>query len=328
MRTSVVLSLVLAALASACGKAPTSPADDVGGEDTPSELRDTPPSAARTVAQPTLTVRVLKVADATGGGGDAIIVADSGGARPWHALIDAGGDHVAADYLKAAGVDTLDLMVLTHAHADHFGGMGRVFDAEHVRTFVYNGQVRTLASYQTVVDRARAEADSVAAPTAVWTMTLPGGGSVKVLPPMSNWIGTDTDDGSQINLSSIAVRVEQGSFSFLSAGDAELEADRTFAATYPALVRVTALKVGHHGSTDATDSAWLSATSPTVLIVSANGVTHPHGATLTLLDGWTRDLFCTPQHGIVTLLVDASGAYATRTADDARRRCAVGSDAY
>lgn len=257
-----------------------------------------------------------------------MVVADSGGARPWHALIDAGGDGTAAAYLKAAGIDTLDLVVLTHAHQDHYGGMDAVFAGEHVRSFVYNGQVRTLASYEEVISRAGAEADSVVVPTTLWTMPLPGGGKATVLPPLATWTGTDTDDGSHLNEGSLGVRVERGTFSFLSTGDAELPADRRFESTYPSLIRADVLKVGHHGSSDATDQAWLTAVGPSVVIVSANGVTHPHGAVLDLLQSWTADLFCTPQHGVVTLLVDASGSFATRTAADPRLRCEVGSEAY
>ena len=91
---------------------------------------------------------------------------------------------------------------------------------------------------------------------------------------------------------------------------------------------MSVLKVGHHGSTDATDAEWLSAVAPSEAIISANGTTHPHGGTITLLEGWTEDLFCTPDHGIVTLLVDAQGSFATRTVGDPRRRCSVGSEAH
>jgi len=312
---------VAALLVAACGGSPTTPPAGSDG------LRDAPPSTLRTVADPVLTVRVLRVLAPTGGGGDALLVADSAGARPWYALIDA-GDGSAAAYLAQAGIDTVDVMVLTHAHEDHYGGMDAVFAAAHVRRFITNGQVRSLASYEEVMARARAEADTVVVSATPWIGSMPGGGRVIVMPPLDTWIHQDTDDGSELNNGSLAVRFEEGGFSLLDTGDAELQANQRFAATYPTWVKAVALKVGHHGSTDATQAAWLAAVTPQLEIVSANGTTHPHGAALALLEAQTPDLFCTPDHGIVSVFVNGTGSWAVHTAKDPRQPCSVGSDAY
>src|SRR5437870_13803828 len=84
--------------------------------------------ALRTVAQDsaTLLVRVLDVSDARVGG-DAILVTDSVAGRARHVLIDAsdhGGTVVAR--LAAFRVDTLAAVILSHPHADHYGGLPTV----------------------------------------------------------------------------------------------------------------------------------------------------------------------------------------------------------
>lgn len=315
-RATLLLATALGLSACGTGPVPTGPDDD--------GLRDPPPATLRTVESPTLTVRVLQVKAATGGGGDAILVADSGGARPWHGLVDA-GDGSAAAYLAGAGIDTLDLMVLTHAHHDHYGGMTAVFDGVHVRRFVYNGQIRTASTYEAVLATAGARADTVAVPDEPWIISLPGGGQAILLPPLATWLAVDTDDGEELNEGSLAVRFELGGFSLLTTGDGEALSNQHYRTEYPAWVDTDAFKVGHHGSTDATTTGWLDAVTPEVAIVSANGTTHPHGPTLSLLRARTEDLYCTPQHGVVSLLVDAVGNYAVRTAADARLRCEAGS---
>lgn len=97
-----------------------------------------------------LILRMLDLGpEGLGGGGDAILLSDSSSLGLRHGMIDAGprGDpgpiidegHVARE-LQALGVDTLEFLQLTHAHADHFGGMVPILDQIHVRRFVYNGQ--------------------------------------------------------------------------------------------------------------------------------------------------------------------------------------------
>ena len=92
-----------------------------------------------TIAAPpggTLIVRLFDLgAQASGGGGDAILVTDSSAGGMVHALIDAGpasgstNDTTVSRRLDALNVDTLAFMLLTHAHADHYSGMSNVLAA-------------------------------------------------------------------------------------------------------------------------------------------------------------------------------------------------------
>jgi len=85
------------------------------------------------------------------GNGDSILVREMDGGRQRYALlVDCGhvnllrDDHpdeldprsrriYAGDFLRKAGVETLDLLLLTHFHRDHAGGLGRVLEAVHVK---------------------------------------------------------------------------------------------------------------------------------------------------------------------------------------------------
>src|SRR5206468_1306159 len=98
-----------------------------------------------------LLVRVLDVSDARMGG-DAILVTDSAAGRARHVLIDASdrGRTVVAR-LAAFRVDTLALVILSHPHADHYGGLSAVLRRFPVRRFVYGGTPRTAVSYRALL---------------------------------------------------------------------------------------------------------------------------------------------------------------------------------
>ena len=306
--------------------------DSASNPDPDDGLRPAPASTTRTVADAALTLTLLDLgSDAEGGGGDALLVADSSGARAWHALIDAGDGPRALQALQAAGVDTLDLLVVTHAHFDHYGGAEAILDALAVRRVVHNGQVRSNLTWTSFLQAVAAEPGAeVQVPMSALLVGPPGSSlEVRILPPLRSWLDVDTDDGQELNDGSLAVRVTLGSFSLLSTGDAEAGANQHFRSLFPSWVDVEVLKVGHHGSADATQTVWLSAVSPRVALVSANGTTHPHGAPLGLLESVVgAELFCTPEHGDIVLRVAADGSYAVRAAADPRRRCRVGRLAY
>src|SRR3989442_7600345 len=86
-----------------------------------------------------LLVRVLDVSGARIGG-DAILVTDSGPDRARHVLIDASdrGDAVVT-LLRRFRVDTLAAVILSHPHADHYGGVPDVPRRFPVPAFAYRG---------------------------------------------------------------------------------------------------------------------------------------------------------------------------------------------
>ena len=66
--------------------------------------------------------------------------------------------------LAALGVDTLEALLLTHAHTDHFDGMPDILRGVHVRTFYNNGQVRSFSRYNELLSLAASRAGQVTPP--------------------------------------------------------------------------------------------------------------------------------------------------------------------
>lgn len=302
---------------------PSNPASPATGG-IPSESG--PSTGDGTFTPPALTLRVLRVTSRAGGG-DAILVADSAADPPRHVLIDAGDDGAAARALRALGVRSLDLLVLTHAHHDHYGGMDEVLDAVPVRAFAFGGQVRTAATYARLLDRIEREVPTVLVVDSIRRIRLGPGDdatTLTLLPPLPDHLAEDTDNGERLNDGSLAVRIERAGFSFLTTGDAERAANARFASAFAPFVDVDVFKVGHHGSTDATQPEWLDAVTPEVAIVSANGTTHPHARVLQLLEARGIPTYCTPQHGTVTIRVARDGRYTVHPEEGQGTRCRPG----
>jgi competence protein ComEC len=294
-----------------------------------------------------LIVRVFDLGpNEAGGGGDALLLTDSSGAGLRHALIDAGPagvDGVDAGFvgrrLAALGVDTLEALVLTHAHSDHFGGMGNILQDVVVRRFFYNAQVRDFAAYNQIIALANQLADTVIVPDAVVEVVLgfgPGATQLRVLTPHPTFLGNASASSSQINDGSLGTEVAKGTFRLFLAGDGEVAANQRWRTAFgSATADLTALKVGHHGANDAVfddgfsgPSAWLAHTAPEVALLSANGTTHPRqNAIAALLAVPGLETWCTSTHGNIEVRVGAAGQYVTTVEQNAAELCAPGTEA-
>jgi len=286
-----------------------------------------------------------------GGGGDALLLTDSSSAGMVHGMVDAGPggfqanvidyDHV-ANRLAALGVDTLQFLQLTHAHADHYAGMQTVLDRVHVRRFLYNGQVRSQAGYTNALARASARADSVFVVMSEWEYLLGAGeGAARTvhIPGLPDYLGTDTDDGRMLNEGSLGTYVEMGGARLFLTGDGENRANdrwRTQFADYTAGLDI--LKVGHHGANNAIfddrvgtsqASSWLEHTRPRFNLITANGVSHPRQRALSRLLGLSNtDTYCTNVHGTVEVRITDDGRVHITPERNADQDCRAGSDAH
>lgn len=294
-----------------------------------------------------LIVRMLDLGDnAAGGGGDAILLSDSSAAGLEHVLVDAGPAGTGASdpgfvqrRISDLGVDTLEVMILTHAHSDHYQGMSPVLNGTAVDTFVYNGQVRNLSGYQSVLSSANSRAGAVLIPSSVAAWTIGHGPEptrLQVVPGLPDHLSTDTNDGSDLNEGSLGTSVIKGGFRMFMTGDGETDANRRWRTSFASLTQdLTALKVGHHGANDAvfdsgfsgSGTTWLSHTDPEVQLISANGNTHPRSAALSALLGQTSRTYCTNVHGEITVRVNPEGEYHVTVEKNAGSDCVPGSSA-
>ena len=243
----------------------------------------------------------LRVAYIDVGQGDSIWLHASDGTD---ILIDGGpvaaGPTVVA-YLEQGGIDDIEVMVLSHAHADHVGGLIDVLQSTiPVNSVIINDQPYASSVYQTFIAELQARGitptPAIAGQEYVW-----GPLSVGVLNPQSTPTGDQNDD-------SVVLLVVYSQNRFLFTGDISSSVEQTILDS-GADVAAEILKVAHHGSRYSSGIAFLDATEAEVAIISVgadNPYGHPATETLTRLRAAGARVFRTDLDGTVVVASDGA----------------------
>jgi competence protein ComEC len=211
---------------------------------------------------------------------------------------DDAGRRVVVPFLAKHGVRELAMLVLSHAHADHLGGVLSVMDRYPVAVVLEPGARVADPLYYSFLDE-------VAANVIPWH---PGrrdevveldGVRLTILHPDPSWSGW----GQDVNEDSLVLLVEYGAFQALFAGDAGFPAESEMRGRASA---VDVLKVGHHGSRGSTGDEWLDSLRPRVAVISVgrNNYGHPSAQTLFRLLRHRVEVWRTDRDGRVTVSTD------------------------
>jgi competence protein ComEC len=203
------------------------------------------------------------------GQGDALVLA----AGPHAAVeVDAGPDPVAVDRcLRGLGVSDVALLVFSHYHLDHVGGVAGVFHDRRVER-VLTGPLAEPASGVALVGSALSAHHLAISTPAVGAVLDVGSVHLEVLAPPAAFTATRSDP----NNSSLVLRATIGDVRILLPGDVELEAQQAMLADRID-ISADVLKVPHHGSAYS-DPAFLAAVHARVAVISVgahNDYGHP-----------------------------------------------------
>ncbi len=263
-------------------------------------------AAARRAGAPqgVLRITVLDV-----GQGDSLLVDLPDGKLM---LIDAGGNitggpdpgvRVVVPVLRARRRDRIDIVVLTHPHPDHYGGLLGLLPAVDVGEFWEStsqpgpgpvAEVRQLL--------ARRNIKRVTLPELCGIPRHHGGARIDVL-----WPCPQLEPGTSANDSSLVLRIAHGARVAILPGDAEAPSEATLLQRYGDQLGADFLKLGHHGSRTSSTEAWLRAVHPATAVMSVglrNRFGHPHPNTLTRLSSLGIPSYRTDQTGSVVWETD------------------------
>jgi len=204
------------------------------------------------------------------------------------------GEDVVSPYLWSRGLRRLDVLVVTHAHADHAGGIAALLSNFRPSEVWFGSNPP-----EALVKQARGlgiRTEFLRTPDAREI----SGARIEVLSPPVGFAAAMPG-----NNDSLAFRVSYGERSFLLTGDMERPMERRLA--NDPRVRADVLKVGHHGSRTSTTEEFLDAVSPKVAVISAgfqNSFGHPHRDVLGRLGEHRVTILRTDDDGLVTVRTD------------------------
>lgn len=231
------------------------------------------------------------------GQGDAALILSGGEAM----LIDTGiyeGAQELIDYIHAQGVQKLTYAVATHPHSDHIGAMDEVITKFPIESFLKTEAVNDNKPYRYMMEELADKKTNVINPQPGDSYQL-GQAQFTVLAPLS------MDYGSNLNNSSIVIRLDYGDTSFLFTGDAEIEEELDLVEN--GIAPADVLKVGHHGSETSSSNTFLDAVRPACAVISCgkdNRYGHPDAEVLKRLEERNVEILRTDEKGSIVFHSD------------------------
>ncbi|MDI6821473.1 MAG: DNA internalization-related competence protein ComEC/Rec2 [Actinomycetota bacterium] len=215
--------------------------------------------------------------------------------------------------LAARGIRKIDLLVLSHPHADHLGGLTEVIEGFEVGMVLDGGQPHTSHLYKEFLTTINQR--GIRYRLARMGQEFEIGSKerklkILILHPRPQFV---TGTNSDLNNNSVVLKLIYGDFSLLFPGDIEREGQSLLldcGDTSPSgkrALRCTILKVPHHGSANGGDFKFLKEVSPQVAVISVgegNPFGHPARSTLAKLKSLGAKIYRTDRDGDVTISTD------------------------
>ena len=224
-----------------------------------------------------------------------------------HILVDTGpskGRPHLVRYLRALGVEHIDLLVNSHGHADHIAGFPKVVQHFDVKMVLDPGLPHATPTYKQMVEAVEKRKIPFKVARRGRRIQVGAELGVEILAPEDPLLsGTRSD----LNANSVVMRLTFGQVRFLLMGDAEDETEGRLLRGDPEQLVTTVLKVAHHGSRFATHAAFLRAASPRLAVIScgrSNRYGHPDPLTLRRLRSAGVATFVTAELGDIVITTD------------------------
>ena len=193
-------------------------------------------------------------------------------------LIDAGNNNDGkniVNFIKDLNIKDIDILVGTHPHEDHIGGLDDIINNFEIKKIYMPDATTNIKTFETVLD---------AIENKNYLITIPEINENFKLGDMNfNVLYTGTDE-SDLNNTSIVLRMTYGKRNFLFTGDATEVTEKKLLNKD---IKSDVIKIGHHGSNYSTTDEFLNKVNPTYAIISVgynNKYNHPGDKTIKKLN--------------------------------------------
>lgn len=236
------------------------------------------------------------------GQGDAVLVEEPEGG----AVLYDGGPYRdrALEHLEALGVEEVDLVIASHPHLDHIGGLPAVLGAYEPKFVLDNDLTHTTRPYERYLEAVRDSGAELLGPEER-TITL-GSAELHVLPPPGR-------DAWGLNDNSVGLVVDYGEFRATLLGDAEAAQwgwwlEENHVPEGPVKIH----KASHHGSRNGDTREGIERLRPETVVIgvgAGNQYGHPHEEALALYEAVGAEVYATDRHGTVTVSAFGDGSF-------------------
>lgn len=249
----------------------------------------------------------LQVVFCSVGQGDSILITTP---QRKHIMIDGGPDKKVLDCLSRHmpfWERTIDVLLLTHPHADHLVGMHYVVDRYTVRHFLSEKLDNKTVGFHSLLQKIVQQNISQANMYAGNSFKTADGVQVAILGPSRAYLA-ETSPGGQIGekaeFASVISKVTYGTFRILFTGDSQAEGLKRALQGQTQLISV--LQSPHHGSKTGLSQEVLSLIKPQLVVISVgkNSYGHPSPQTLSLFAQLHIPYLRTDTHGDVVITSD------------------------
>lgn len=220
-------------------------------------------------------------------------------------LVDAGDidtSNKVLEYLKKRDVKKLDLVVVSHPHKDHIGGMRDIINEIQIERFmmpeVPDDIIPTGKTYESMLLALDKNNIKVDKPICGDSFKI-GDMELNILSPSKKY--------DKLNNNSIVIKLRYGNKSFLLTGDAEKEAENDIIRSGYDL-KSDVLKVGHHGSKTSSTQNFLNAVSPQYAAISVgeNNKNLPRYSVVSRIEQSNIKIFRTDINGDIVFVTDGN----------------------
>ncbi|WP_303863998.1 ComEC/Rec2 family competence protein, partial [Alkalibaculum bacchi] len=203
-------------------------------------------------------------------------------------------------YIRNLGIDHIDVLIGTHPHEDHIGGLDDVIENFDIGKIYMPKVNHSSKTYEDVLMAIKNKGYKITPPQAGSTFDL-GNAEYTILSPISKTY-------SDTNNYSITVKLDYGENSFLFMGDAEKMVENEIIKMGYS-IQADLIKLGHHGSMYSSSDDFLDKVNPTYAIISVgegNSYGHPDPEVMTKLEERGIKSYRTDEMG--TIVVESDGS--------------------